>query len=56
MTLGGKVIDLIRLSLLDDPKEVGSVRHVPVVHGKAQLLLVRILINVKNSETVEWAE
>jgi hypothetical protein len=35
MTLGGKVINLIRLRLLDDPNEVGSVRHVPVVHDKA---------------------
>ena len=46
MTLGGKVINLIRLRLLDDANEIGSVRHVPVVHGKAQLLLVRILIKM----------
>jgi hypothetical protein len=53
MTLGGKVVNLIRLRLLDDPNEVGSVRHVPVVHDKAQLLLVRILIKMIDPPGIE---
>ena len=53
MALGGKVVNFIRLRILDDPNEVGSVRHVPVVHGKAQLLLVRILIKMIDPPGIE---
>ena len=53
MALGGKVVNLIRLRLLDDPNEIGSVRHVSVVHGKAQVLFVRVLIKMIDSPGVE---
>src|SRR5262249_20028242 len=53
MALGGEVINLIRLRLLDDPNEVGSVRQVSVVHGKAQVLLMQVLIKMIDPPSVE---
>ncbi len=51
MALGAKVVDLIRLHLLDDPDQVGAVGEVAVVEGELRGLalltpLVRVLAEV----------
>jgi len=49
MALGAKVVDLIRLHLLDDPDQVGAVGEIAVVEGELGGLslltpLVRVLV------------
>ena len=44
--LRGQVVDLVRLSLLDNPDEVRRVGHVPVVHEEAAAGDVRVLVEV----------
>ena len=53
MTLGCEIVDLVRLHLLDDPNDVGGVRQVPVVQVQADMLLVRILVQVVDTIGVE---
>ncbi len=55
MTLGSKVVDLIRLHLLDDPDQVGTVGEVAVVKNKARIALVRVLVEVIDPGGVEAA-
>ena len=53
MTLRRQIVDLARLGLLDDADQVGGVGQVAVVHGEAQILLVRILIEMVDTAGVE---
>ena len=58
MALGAKVINLIRLNLLDDPDQIGAVSQVSIVEsevGELSLLtnLVRILVKVIDTACVK---
>ena len=55
MALGAKVINLIRLHLLDDPNQVGAIGEIAVVEHKAGIAFMRILVEVINSAGVEAA-
>ncbi len=55
MTLGSKVVDLIRLHLLDDPNQVGAVSEVALVEHEARVVLVRILVEMIDPIGVETA-
>ena len=49
MALRAEVVDLIRLHGLDDADQIRRIRQIPVVQDEAQLLLVRILIEMIDS-------
>jgi hypothetical protein len=51
--LGGQIVDLVRLDLLDDADQVGRVGQVPVVQEKPATLLVRVLVEVIHAIRVE---
>src|SRR5450631_1050461 len=53
MALGGKVIDLVRLNLLDDTDEVRRVGEIAVVKNQIAMLDVRIFVEVVDSIRVE---
>jgi hypothetical protein len=42
MALGRKIVDLVRLYLLDDTDDVRRVRHVSVMENEVERCLVRI--------------
>ncbi len=53
MALGGEVVDLRRLDLLDQADEVGGIPEVSVVEKEAGIGLVGILIKVVDAAGVE---
>ena len=53
MALGGKVIDLGRLSLLDEADQVGGVGEIAVVQMKAHVCFVGIAVKMINPLRVE---
>ena len=53
MALGGQVVDLVRLHLLDDADQAGAVGQVPVVQDEPLLGFVRILVEVIDAVGVE---
>ena len=55
MTLGAKVINLIRLHLLDDPNQIGAVCEVAVVKHQARSIFVRVLIEMIDPAGIEAA-
>ena len=44
MTLGGEVVYLVRLDLLDDPDQVRGVGQVAVVHEEIHVSLVGVFV------------
>ena len=55
MALGTKVVDLIRLNLLDDPDQVAAIGEVSVVQNQSRVLFVRVLVEVIDATGVEAA-
>lgn len=55
MALSPKVLDLIRLHLLDDPDHIGDVDEVAVMQHQARVGFVRVLIEMTDSAGVETA-
>ena len=53
MALGGEIVDLGGLDLLDQADDIRRVRHVPIMHLKAQVLLMGVPIEVVDSLGVE---
>ena len=53
MALGTQVIDFIRLDLLDDPDQIGGIGQIAVVHKKAHILFVWIVVKVVHPGGVE---
>lgn len=53
MTLGGKIIDLIRLNLLEDPNEVGGIGKITVMQNHSTILLMRILVKMVDAIRVK---
>lgn len=48
-----EVLDIVRSSLLDDPKDFGGVSHVSIVEKDLDVLLMGILVEMINSACVE---
>ena len=55
VALGTKVVDLIRLNLLDDPDQVAAIGEVSVMQNQLWVLFVRVLIEVVDAAGVEAA-
>ena len=55
MTLGAKVVNLVRLKLVDQFDEIYGVREVAVVKEKLHAMHMRILIQVVDAIRVECA-
>jgi hypothetical protein len=53
MALGGKVVYLVGLHLLDDADQTGGVCQVPVVKNEVTVGLVRILVQVIDAVGIE---
>ena len=53
MALGGEIVDLVGLGLLDDADQVGRVGHVAVMQDEARIGLVRVLIEMLDAAGVE---
>jgi hypothetical protein len=53
MRHGPKIIDFIRLDLLDDADDIGGISQITVVKCKTHIALVLILVKVINSLSVE---
>jgi len=53
MALGGEVVDLVRLGFLDDPDQVGRVRHVAVMQKQPRLGVVPVGVEVVDTLGVE---
>ena len=53
MTLGGEVVYLIRLRLLDDPDQVSGICQVAVVHEEIHIPLVGVPVQVVYALGVE---
>jgi len=53
MALGGEVIYLVRLRLLDDPNQVSGICQVAVVHEEIHVPLVRVPVQVVYALGVE---
>ncbi|MNS56283.1 hypothetical protein D3C72_891390 [compost metagenome] len=53
MTLGGKVVYLIGLNLLNDPDEVCGIRQVSVVEMQSTIMIVGILVEVVDAIGIE---
>ena len=53
MALGAEIVDLIRLHLLNDPNQVGTVSEIAVVENEPRVTLMRVLIKVINTTGVE---
>ena len=51
--MGGKVVYLVRLDLLDDPDEVRRVGEVPVMHEETHAFLMRVLIEMIHTRRIE---
>ena len=53
MTLGGEVVDLVRLQLLEDADQARGVGHVAVVEDEAAIRLMRVLVEMVDAVGVE---
>ena len=53
MTLGGEIIDLVRLYLADDPDQTGGVRQITIVQPERRIRLVRIEVEMINAVCIE---
>src|SRR3546814_4557140 len=53
MALGGQIVDLGRLDLLDQPDDVGRVGHVAVMQEELHARLMRILVQVVDAARVD---
>ena len=53
MTLSPEVIDLVGLNVLDDSNYVRGVREIAVVQPEADVLLVRILVQMIDSISIK---
>jgi len=53
MTLGGQVIDLIRLYLLYDPEQVGCIGKITIMQDEFLVFNMRILIEMIYPTSVE---
>ena len=53
MALGGEVVDLVRLGLLDDADEVGGIRHVAVMQDEPLVLDMRVLVDILDPAGIE---
>ena len=53
VALGGEVVDLIRLNLLDHPQQARGIGHVAVVEGEGQAAIVRLAEEVIDAIGVE---
>ena len=53
MRLRGKIVDLVGLRFLNDPYDIGRVRHIAVMHMEGNALLVRIMNQVVDALGVE---
>ena len=53
MALSAKVIDFVRLYLLNDPYKVSAIREVPIVQDEARRRLVWILVDVIDALGIE---
>ena len=55
MTLSTKVVDLVRLHLLNNPNQIGAVSEVAVVEHQSRVALMRILVQMINATGIETA-
>jgi hypothetical protein len=55
VALGGEIVDLVGLGLLDDPDQVGRVGQVAVMQEEVRVLLVRVLVDMVDPLGVELA-
>ena len=55
VALGGEIVDLVGLGLLDDPDEARTVRHIAMMEEEAHIYFVTILDKVVNSVCIEEA-
>ncbi len=53
VALRRQVVDLVRLHFLDNPDQVGGIRHVPVVQVHFHTLLMRVLVQVVDTVCIE---
>ena len=53
MALGAQVIHFMRLDLLDDPYQIGRIGKIAVVHKKAYILFVGIMVKMVHPGGVE---
>jgi hypothetical protein len=53
MTLGRKIVDLIRLHLLNDPDQIRSIGQIAVVESEPNVPLMRILVQVVDAVSIE---
>ncbi len=53
MALGGKIVDLVGLGLLDDADQIGGIGQVAVMQNEPLILLVRILVEMVDAAGVE---
>jgi hypothetical protein len=53
VALGGQVVDLVGLNLLEDADQVGGIGQVPVVEDEITVLLVGVLVQVVDAVCVE---
>ena len=53
VALGGEVVDLVGLVLLDEADEVGRIGQVAIVHEEARLALMRIDVEIIDTGRVE---
>ena len=53
VALGGEVVDLVGLHLLDDADQVGGVGQVAIVQEEARAALVRVLVEMVDPGGVE---
>ncbi|MNY14231.1 hypothetical protein D3C86_1474000 [compost metagenome] len=53
MGLSCKIIDFIRLSLLNDTDQIGRIRQITEMQGEISIVKMRILIKVINTIRIE---
>jgi hypothetical protein len=53
MALGGQVVNLVGLDLLDDPDQVGGIGQIAIVHQKPDILFVRIFVKMVHTGLVK---
>ena len=51
--LGGKIVDLVRLALLDDPDQARGIGHIPEMEDEARILNVRVFVDILDPPRVE---
>jgi hypothetical protein len=51
--LRGQIVDFVWLDLLDDADEAGRIRHVSIVQEETLVIVMRILVDVVDTISVE---